>query len=123
MVPIGKGMAMDTTQAAFVAGMVICGTGILTVASALTVTAVCEWIDGAALRRSRRESKRRIANFRARCRARLGLDPAPAVFTYRKNGGLHFVKAGRFGAAVWVSRRTHGVQTGALRASLTVSRR
>ena len=96
---------MTTTQAAFVAAMVICGTGFLTVATAMAVTAVCGWIDGAPLRRSRRESKQRIANFRARVRARLGLEPAPAFLSYKRNGGLHFVKAGRYGAAVWVSRR------------------
>lgn len=28
-----------------------------------------------------------------------------AAITHKRNGGLHFIKAGRFGAAVWVSRR------------------
>lgn len=96
---------MTTTQAAFVAAMVICGTGALTVATALAVTAVCEWIDGAARRRERRYFAARSRRFNDRLRARLGLPPAPAFLSYKRNGGLHFVKAGRYGAAVWVSRR------------------
>jgi hypothetical protein len=86
---------MSTNEAAFIAAMLIAGTGFLTVATVMTVTAVCEWIDGAALRRSRR----RFESRRARVRARY------AGFSYQKNGGLHFIKLGRFGAAVWVSRR------------------
>lgn len=96
---------MDTYDAAAIAGFVITCTGALAMATAAGVAAAVDWMDAAPRRKLRRESEARIIRFRARVRARLGLEPVKPAFSYQKNGGLHFVKAGRLGAAVWISRR------------------
>jgi uncharacterized membrane protein len=88
MVPEGKGKQMDFTGGDY-AWAAIGLAGLVAGLVAATAAAVAGMGEAMAIRRSRRAYEARRAR----------------RFSHAKHGGLHFIRAGRFGAAVWISRR------------------